>query len=1167
MEQEHERQSNVLQIMMQERRDAKAHRDLTDAKFLECPTIENVQETFSKFTKKEDFDHFKKEISAKVDDSTLPHQVQVVEKVCEGLATKDSVTSLGQTVSRLSGKLEDSTIGVQITALDGRVTSTEDKILDVQKQLARITDIGDQVKNSASKQDLETTTSTVRDHDTRITTTTSTVGEHETRITNLGDQVKNLASKQDLDVITSTAKDQDNRITNMCVQVKNSASKQDLDVITSTAKDQDNRITNLQEQLKDPSVNNRLSSAEENILAVQGRLKDPAVSNQLASVERQVSQLEANVKNSTTKQQFADIQKDLNLFVKKSVAVKDYEALTNAFRGLESQLNSLVSVESVSVLEFGELQTSLRELQTTITGLVTGEALEDVKENLLKRQRNLVRLFEMLTKTQDEASRTQAEKDQKDMQKFKDLETRMNALELARKEDLEKYNSKISTNNKSVASMEQTIAAQALLIKDMTAEVSVSTKAISSFESLSASINVSADLQTQQKNGIEEIKKTLTNVESRLSLVDSVPLAMQILTGKQSSLSKDVEGMRAKVGHVESSLKTLDSVPVTIQILTRNQTSISEDVEGVRVRVGLVESAMKPLKMLPADLQSYSLTVQNTALKLEDVLSVVQGLKVRVDLVKDVPKMLETMSRNQDMYKTQIQQAGTYVKDNTSELKRVLSTVEGLKVRVDLVKDVPKMLETMSRNQDMYKTQIQHAETEAENNKSDLKDVLSLVEGLKDGAELVKDLPKAQETLSRNHVETKTTLQGLEKDVKALRLAAATSFTNMQAAGKDLTHCVEKQTEHTNLLEGVISNMSRWVKELDGVCSQTEEGFKFAQKQTDRKASIEDLKMTKARMDSLEATFQSVLSFAPEAKTHIRIHKDIPKEVVELTARLDELDMKVEGFSMVAENLTVVETTVQSHGEILNALAEPSDDTFGDNTEAQDNQSFSGESITDDVNFDGGNSAPFQDSMSDADPDYPVQHGYEDEPDQHESLENEDISSISDDDSEGTAPSDGSRQHTNVRKRPSSTPPAEEPPARRSREGLKVWVDEIGDLVTNAGVDETWDTMLEIWESQVKYFEGKSVDWLSVNTKDRCLRSMLMKRSHNWTTEKPGDFACKGCSNENNICVVQSLGSLVVLPLPSQAVADASGILGRFVAKEKLISRKLLEKDVWTTKT
>jgi hypothetical protein len=1137
MEQEHERQSNVLQIMMQERRDAKAHRDLTDAKFLECPTIENVQETFSKFTKKEDFDHFKKEISAKVDDSTLPHQVQVVEKVCEGLATKDSVTSLGQTVSRLSGKLEDSTIGVQITALDGRVTSTEDKILDVQKQLARITDIGDQVKNSASKQDLETTTSTVRDHDTRITTTTSTVGEHETRITNLGDQVKN------------------------------SASKQDLDVITSTAKDQDNRITNLQEQLKDPSVNNRLSSAEENILAVQGRLKDPAVSNQLASVERQVSQLEANVKNSTTKQQFADIQKDLNLFVKKSVAVKDYEALTNAFRGLESQLNSLVSVESVSVLEFGELQTSLRELQTTITGLVTGEALGNVEENLLKRQRNLVRLFKILTKTQDEASRTQAEKDQKDMQKFKDLETRMNALELARKEDLEKYNSKISTINESVASMEQTIAAQALLIKDMTAEASVSTKAISSFESLSASINVSADLQTQQKNGIEEIKKTLTNVESRLSLVDSVPLAMQILTGKQSSLSKDVEGMRAKVGHVESSLKTLDSVPVTIQILTRNQTSISEDVEGVRVRVGLVESAMKPLKMLPADLQSYSLTVQNTTLKLEDVLSVVQGLKVRVDLVKDVPKMLETMSRNQDMYKTQIQQAGTYVKDNTSELKRVLSTVEGLNVRVDLVKDVPKMLETMSRNQDMYKTQIQHAETEAENNKSDLKDVLSLVEGLKDGAELVKDLPKAQETLSRNHVETKTTLQGLEKDVKALRLAAATSFTNMQAAGKDLTHCVEKQTEHTNLLEGVISNMSRWVKELDGVCSQTEEGFKFAQKQTDRKASIEDLKMTKARMDSLEATFQSVLSFAPEAKTHIRIHKDIPKEVVELTARLDELDMKVEGFSLVAENLTVVETTIQSHGEILNALAEPSDDTFGDNTEAQDNQSFSGESITDDVNFDGGNSAPFQDSMSDADPDYPVQHGYEDEPDQHESLENEDISSISDDDSEGTAPSDGSRQHTNVRKRPSSTPPAEEPPARRSREGLKVWVDEIGDLVTNAGVDETWDTMLEIWESQVKYFEGKSVDWLSVNTKDRCLRSMLMKRSHNWTTEKPGDFACKGCSNENNICVVQSLGSLVVLPLPSQAVADASGILGRFVAKEKLISRKLLEKDVWTTKT
>ncbi|THX27587.1 hypothetical protein D6D11_10229, partial [Aureobasidium pullulans] len=165
MEQEHERQSNVLQIMMQERRDAKAHRDLTDAKFLECPTIENVQETFSKFTKKEDFDHFKKEISAKVDDSTLPHQVQVVEKVCEGLATKDSVTSLGQTVSRLSGKLEDSTIGVQITALDGRVTSTEDKILDVQKQLARITDIGDQVKNSASKQDLDVITSTAKDQD------------------------------------------------------------------------------------------------------------------------------------------------------------------------------------------------------------------------------------------------------------------------------------------------------------------------------------------------------------------------------------------------------------------------------------------------------------------------------------------------------------------------------------------------------------------------------------------------------------------------------------------------------------------------------------------------------------------------------------------------------------------------------------------------------------------------------------------------------------------------------------------------------------------------------------------------------------------------------------------------------------------------------------------
>ncbi|THW13881.1 hypothetical protein D6D23_09600 [Aureobasidium pullulans] len=1009
------------------------------------------------------------------------------------------------------------------------------------------------LENSASKQDLEVTASTVR--------------EHETRITNIGDQVKNSASKQDLDVITSTAKDQDNRITNMCVQVKNSASKQDLDVITSTAKDQDNRITNLQEQLKDPSVNNRLSSAEENILAVQRRLKDPAVSNQLASVERQVSQLEANVKNSTTKQQFADIQKDLNLFVKKSVAVKDYEALTNAFRGLESQLNSLVSVESVSVLEFGELQTSLRELQTTITGLVTGEALGNVEENLLKRQRNLVRLFKILTKTQDEASRTQAEKDQKDMQKFKDLETRMNALELARKEDLEKYNSKISTINESVASLEQTIAAQALLIKDTTAEVSVSTKAISSFESLSASINVSADRQTQQKNGIEEIKKTLTNVESRLSLVDSVPLAMQILTGKQSSLSKDVEGMRAKVGHVESSLKTLDSVPLEMQILTRNQTSISEDVEGVRVRVGLVESAMTPLKLLPADLESYSLTVQNTTLKLENVLSVFEGLNVRVDLVKDVPKMLETMSRNQDMYKTQIQQAGTYVKDNTSELKRVLSTVEGLNVRVDLVKDVPKMLETMSRNQDMYKTQIQHAETEAENNKSDLKDVLSLVEGLKDGAELVKDLPKAQETLSRNHVETKTTLQGLEKDVKALRLAAATSFTNMQAAGKDLTHCVEKQTEHTNLLEGVISNMSRWVKELDGVCSQTEEGFKFAQKQTDRKASIEDLKMTKARMDSLEATFQSVLSFAPEAKTHIRIHKDIPKEVVELTARLDELDMKVEGFSMVAENLTVVETTVQSHGEILNALAEPSDDTFGDNTEAQDNQSFSGESITDDVNFDGGNSAPFQDSMSDADPDYPVQHGYEDEPDQHELLEDEDISPISDDDSEGTAPSDGSRQHSNVRKRPSSTPPAEEPPARRPREGLKVWVDEDGDLATNAGGDETWDTMLEIWESHVKYFEGKSVNWLSVNTKDRCLRSMLMKRSHNWTTKEPGSYACKGCSNENNICVVQSLGNLVVLPLPPQAVADSSGILGRFVAKEKLISRKLLEKDVWTTKT
>ncbi|OBW63765.1 MAG: Uncharacterized protein AUREO_061690 [Aureobasidium pullulans] len=745
------------------------------------------------------------------------------------------------------------------------------------------------------------------------------------------DQVKNSASKQDLDVIASTVRDHNTRITNMCVQVKNSASKQDLDVITSTAKDQDNRITNLQEQLKDPSVNNRLSSAEENILAVQGRLedssvrdrlasaeenilavqgrlKDPAVSNQLASAERQVSQLEANVKNSATKQQFADIQKNLNLFVKKSVAVEDFEALSNAFGSLKSQFKSLVSVESVSVLEFGELQTSLCELQTTITGLVTGEALGNVKENLLKRQRNLVRLFEILTKTQDEASRTQAEKDQKDMQKFKDLETRMNALELARKEDLEKYNSKISTINKSVASLEQTIAAQALLIKDTTAEVSVSTKAISSFESLSASINVSADLQTQQKNGIEKIKKTLTNVESRLSLLDSVPLEMQILTGKQSSLSKDVEGMGAKVGHVESSLKTLDSVPVAVQILTKNQTSISKDVEGVRVRVGLVESAMTPLKVLPADLQSYSLTVQNTTLKLENVLSVVQGLEVRVDLVKDVPKMLETMSRNQDMYKTQIQQAGTYVEDNTSELKKVLSTVEGLNVRVDLVKDVPKKLETMLRDQDMYKTQIQHAETEAKNNKSDLKivlsvveglkdgaelvkdvpkkletmlrdqdmyktqiqhaeteaknnksdlkNVLSVVEGLKDGAELVKDLPKAQETLSRNHVETKTTLQGLEKDVEALRLAAATSFTNMQAAGKDLTHCFEKQTEHTKVLEGVISNMSRWVKELDDVCSQTEKGFEFAQKQTGRKASIEDLKRTKARMDSLEATFQ-----------------------------------------------------------------------------------------------------------------------------------------------------------------------------------------------------------------------------------------------------------------------------------------------------------------------
>lgn len=888
MEQEHERQSNVLQIMMQERRDAKAHRDLTDAKFLECPTVEDVQETFSKFTKKEDFDHFKREISAKVNDSALSHQVQVVGKVCESLATKDSVTSLGQTVSRLSGKLEYSTIGTQLTALDERVTSTEEKIFAVQEQL-----------------------------------------------------------------------------------------------------------------------------------------KDPAVGNRLASAERQVSQLEANVKNSATKKQFADIEKNLNLFVNKSVAVKDFKALTNAFGGPKSQFESLVSVESVSVLEFGELQTSLCELQTTITGLVTGEALEDVKENLLKRQRNLVRLFEMLTKTQDEASRTQAEKDQEDIQKFKDLETRMNALELARKEDLEKSNSKISTINKSVASLEKTIAAQAQLIEDTTAEVSVSTKAISSFESVSASINVSADLQTQQKNGIEEIKKTLTNVESRLSLLDSVPLEMQILTGKQSSISKDVE--------------------------------------GVRVRVGLVESAMTPLKVLPADLQSYSLTVQNTTLKLENVLSV--------------------------------------------------------------------------------------------------------VEGLKDGAELVKDLPKAQETLSSNHVETKTTLQGLEKDVEALRLAAATSFTNMQAAGKDLTHCFEKQTEHTKALEGVRSNMRRWVKELDDVCSQTEEDFKFAQKQTDRKASIEDLKRTKARMDSLEATFQSVSSFAPGAKTHIRLHKTIPKEVVELTARLNELDSKFEGLSMVAEDLTVVETTVRSHGEILKALAEPSDDTFGDNTEAQDNQSFSGESINDDVNFDGGNFAPFQDSMSDADPDYPVQHGYEDEPDQHELLEDEDNNPTSDDDSEETAPSDGSRQHSNVRKRPSSTPPAEEPPARRPRHGLKVWVDEDGDLATNVGGDETWDTMLEIWESQVKYFEGKSVDWLSVNTKDRCLRSMLMKRSHNWTTEKPGDFACKGCSNENNICVVQSLGSLVVLPLPSQAVADASGILGRFVAKEKLISRKLLEKDVWMTKT
>ncbi|TIA27739.1 hypothetical protein D6C79_10529, partial [Aureobasidium pullulans] len=976
---------------------------------------------------------------------------------------------------------------------------------------------------------LEVTTSTIRDHDTRITNieaTTSTVGEHETRITD------------------------------MCVQVKNSASKQDLDVITSTAKDQDNRITNLQEQLKDPSVNSRLSSAEENILAVQRRLKDPAVSNQLASVERQVSQLEANVKNSATKQQFADIQKNLKFFVKKSVAVEDFETLSNAFGSLKSQFESLVSVESVSVLEFGELQTSLRELQTTITGLVTGEALEDVKENLLKRQRNLVRLFEMLTKTQDEASRTQAEKDQKDMQKFKDLETRMNALELARKEDLERYNSKISTINESVASMEQTIAAQALLIKDMTAEVSVSTKAISSFESLSASINVSADLQTQQKNGIEEIKKTLTNVESRLSLVDSVPLAMQILTGKQSSLSKDVEGMRAKVGHVESSLKTLDSVPLEMQILTRNQTSISEDVEGVRVRVGLVESAMTPLKLLPEDLKSYSLTVQNTTLKLENVLSVFEGLNVRVDLVKDVPKMLETMSRDQDMYKTQIQHAETEAKNNKSNLKDVLSLVEGLKDGAELVKDVPKKLETMSREQDMYKTQIQHAETEAENNKSDLKDVLSLVEGLKDGAELVKDLPKAQETLSRNHVETKTTLQGLEKDVEALRLAAATSFTDMQAAGKDLTHCFEKQTEHTKLLEGVISNMSRWVKELDDVCSQTEKGFKFAQKQTNRKASIEDLKMTKARMDSLEATFQSVLSFAPEAKTHIRIHKDIPKEVVELTARLDELDMKVEGFSMVAENLTVVETTVQSHGEILNALAEPSDDTFGDNTEAQDNQSFSGESITDDVNFDGGNSAPFQDSLPDADTDYPMQHGYEDEPDQHELLEDEDNKPISDDDSEGSAQSDGSRQH---RKRPSSTPPAEEPPARRSRQGLRVWVNEDGDLATNVGVDgnEAWEEMSEIWMANRKEYGESRFDWETVDCTKKCLKTVLFPRGQIWTVQSPGQYACRPCANMQRLCLVRREGRLEALPLPPEAVVELPTLLQRYIPDIEKISIKV----------
>ncbi|THW34268.1 hypothetical protein D6D21_09660 [Aureobasidium pullulans] len=916
---------------------------------------------------------------------------------------------------------------------------------------------------------------------------------------NLRTDLENSASKQDLEVTASTVREHETRITNMCDQVKNLASKQDLDVITSTAKDQDNRITNLQEQLKDPSVNNRLSSAEENILAVQRRLKDPAVSNQLASVERQVSQLEANVKNSTTKQQFADIQKDLNLFVKKSVAVKDYEALTNAFRGLESQLNSLVSVESVSVLEFGELQTSLRELQTAITGLVTGEALGNVEENLLKRQRNLI-----LTKTQDEASRTQAEKDQKDMQKFKDLETRMNALELARKEDLEKYNSKISTINENVASLEQTIAAQALLIKDTTAEVSVSTKAISSFESLSASINVSADLQTQQKNGIEEIKKTLTNVESRLSLVDSVPLAMQILTGKQSSLSKDVEGMRAKVGHVESSLKTLDSVPLEMQILTRNQTSISEDVEGVRVRVGLVESAMTPLKLLPEDLKSYSLTVQNTTLKLENVLSVFEGLNVRVDLVKDVPKMLETMSRDQDM----------------------------------------------------YKTQIQHAETEAKNNKSNLKDVLSLVEGLKDGAELVKDLPKAQETLSRNHVETKTTLQGLEKDVEALRLAAATSFTDMQAAGKDLTHCFEKQTEHTKLLEGVISNMSRWVKELDDVCSQTEKGFKFAQKQTNRKASIEDLKMTKARMDSLEATFQSVLSFAPEAKTHIRIHKDIPKEVVELTARLDELDMKVEGFSMVAENLTVVETTVQSHGEILNALAEPSDDTFGDNTEAQDNQSFSGESITDDVNFDGGNSAPFQDSLPDADTDYPMQHGYEDEPDQHELLEDEDNKPISDDDSEGSAQSDGSRQH---RKRPSSTPPAEEPPARRSRQGLRVWVNEDGDLATNVGVDgnEAWEEMSEIWMANRKEYGESRFDWETVDCTKKCLKTVLFPRGQIWTVQSPGQYACRPCANMQRLCLVRREGRLEALPLPPEAVVELPTLLQRYIPDIEKISIKV----------